>query len=758
MKSKIANSLILKVILVLICLLLASELIVLSIVVPKTQDEIQKLLTKEQHAHASSLAMQLDQDVRKRIDLLDNISTQFSKEIIKNNPNQWLAEKHTTFPLFNGGFIIVDQSGQEILDQSMPVNNKVQQDYSRTDWFIDSKNTSSVVIGKPHRSIPENKAQLVMAIALRDNKDNLLAVLAGIEFIESKGMFETINNALIGETGTSMLISPKHEIFVASSVTSSSNISKDGMILTATPKKGANLLHDMGMSGFRGTKLNVNAFGVEHVATLASIPVTDWFLVVRLPTKEAFQPIDKIKNIMILSAAGHGIIVSIFGVLILLYFFKPLKQAAKKINEMAGDENELQTISIKHQDEVGTLIAGFNSLVKKLSKNIECLNQERDKANAANKAKSRFFATASHDLRQPLHALGLFVSTLKQNYHKLNQQKDDEIFAMIDKSLLSEKELFNSILEISKIDSGVLKPDIRSFYINSLCTELESEFRILAAGKKLELSINYDDNTIVKSDELILKRMLKNLITNAIRYTETGSVNVEVKSSKEGVEFIVEDTGVGISPSEQLIIFDEFYQVEQANSSNHEMSQAGLGLGLSIVSRLSDLLKTKIELVSDVGKGSLFSFILPKGNSSEVEKNISQKSYLDTRKFNQSKILVIDDEVVILEAMKLQLESWGCDVKIFSNHFHALDAIKNENYRPELIIIDFRLKDNLKGTEVIKEILTELGSNTPVIVISAETSPDRLNEIHETGYYLLHKPVSPALLRLTIQKKLMTRQ
>ena len=758
MMYEIANSLITKIILSIMLLLVASVLITLSIAVPKAQNEIQNLLTKQQHAYASSLAMQLNRDIRKRIELLNNISTQLSKEIIKNKPNQWLTEKQTTFPVFNGGFIIADKSGQEILGKSLPINSRSPKDYSRAYWFRDSKNSSSVVIGKPHRSIPENKAQLVMAIALRDNKNNLLAVLAGIEFIESKGMFENINNALIGQTGTSLLISPKHEIFVASSATSSSNFSKDGMILTSTPKKGTNLLHDKGMNGFRGTEVNVNAFGVEHIATLVSIPITDWFLVVRLPTEEAFQPVDKIKNIMISGAVGHAVIVSILSLIILLYFFKPLKQAAKKINEMAGDKNELQTISIKYQDEVGALITGFNSLVKKLSSNIETLNQERDKANIANKAKTRFFATASHDLRQPLHALGLLFSTLKQNYHNRNQQKDDEIFAMVDKSIASLKEQFNAILEISKIDSGVLKPDIKSFYIDSLCTELESEFRILTAEKKLAFSINYDSNTVVKSDELILKRILKNLISNAIRYTNTGSVNMEVKSSKEGIEFIVDDTGVGILPSDQLIIFDEFYRVEQTSSSKHEISQTGFGLGLSIVARLSGLLKTRIELISEVGKGSLFSFILPKGKSSEVEENMDQGSYLDSRSFNRSKILVIDDEIVVLKAMKLQLESWGCDVKTFTNHFDALDTIKNENYRPELISIDYRLENNLNGMEVIQDILTDLGSNTHVIIISAETSPDRLKEIQETGCNLLHKPVSPALLRLTLQKKLMTGQ
>ncbi len=233
---------------------------------------------------------------------------------------------------------------------------------------------------------------------------------------------------------------------------------------------------------------------------------------------------------------------------------------------------------------------------------------------------------------------------------------------------------------------------------------------------------------------------------------------MEVKSSKEGIEFIVDDTGVGILPSDQLIIFDEFYRVEQTSSSKHEISQTGFGLGLSIVARLSGLLKTRIELISEVGKGSLFSFILPKGKSSEVEENMDQGSYLDSRSFNRSKILVIDDEIVVLKAMKLQLESWGCDVKTFTNHFDALDTIKNENYRPELIIIDYRLENNLNGMEVIQDILTELGSNTHVIIISAETSPDRLKEIQETGCNLLHKPVSPALLRLTLQKKLMTGQ
>lgn len=405
--------------------------------------------------------------------------------------------------------------------------------------------------------------------------------------------------------------------------------------------------------------------------------------------------------------------------------------------------------------------------LKRALNNSEQLREKADKAQLqaenANLAKSKFFAAASHDLRQPIHALGLLVSALKQNFEKRNaettyagfndeekgKEKDKEIFAMIDKSLSSQKELFNSILDASKIEAGSIKANFKNFKVKPLCRELENEFAVLAKDKGLTFNLTIDLDCIVYSDELIVKRILKNLLSNAIRYSDEGEIKVSIKDVDEQIMFVVADNGPGISPQEQEKIFNEFYQIESKNNKNK-----GLGLGLSIVTKLAALLKTQIQLESQTGKGSLFSFTVPQGkNDSFVDRRVD-RGVLNDWDLSQSKILVIDDDEDILNAMQHQLESWGSQVETFTNHIDSLEFIQQQGYQPDIMILDYRLDNNIKGTEIVSELLSQFTQLVPVIFISAEVSPEKIKEIKESGFQLLHKPVRPAALRMTLQRQL----
>ncbi|MCU7837046.1 MAG: transporter substrate-binding domain-containing protein [gamma proteobacterium symbiont of Taylorina sp.] len=399
-------------------------------------------------------------------------------------------------------------------------------------------------------------------------------------------------------------------------------------------------------------------------------------------------------------------------------------------------------------------LAVSEELRKKADKAQLLAEQSQRIAEQANLSKSRFFAAASHDLRQPLHALGLFISALKQNYNKRNKEKDDVIFDMIHKSLSSQKELFNSVLDASKLDAGVIQADIKNFALSPFSQELESEFSTLAEDKNLLFAMKIESELIVSSDELLLKRVLRNLLNNAIRYTREGSIQVNIRSLENNIEFSVSDTGSGISAQEQDNVFTEFYQIKQTDKKTANDSQKGLGLGLSIVVKLVGLLGTKIKLVSELGKGSIFSFILPKGLSDSVVERRLNRERLNNWDLTGTKILIIDDDEAILYAMKCQLESWECQANTYTNHFDCLTHIKEQNYQPDLVLMDYRLDNGIKGTEVIPLLLTELQMDVPVIIISADTAADVIEEINQTGFQLLHKPVSPAVLRMSIQKKL----
>jgi len=389
----------------------------------------------------------------------------------------------------------------------------------------------------------------------------------------------------------------------------------------------------------------------------------------------------------------------------------------------------------------------------------ERLRKKADKAHnqaiQANLAKSRFFAAASHDLRQPLHALGLLISALKQGYQRHEKAKDTEIFALIDKSLSNQKELFSSILDASKLEAGAIKVSLQNLNCNSICQELENEFTVLANEKSLVLKINVEDDLIIYSDELILKRILKNLLSNAIRYTQQGEIKIEGKAKKDKIILSVSDSGPGISKHEQENVFKEFYQISALDNKSESKNQ-GLGLGLSIVSKLAALLNTKISLISEAEQGCIFSIILPKGTQEEfTERRVNQQVF-NSCDLSKTNILVIDDDEDILKAMKHQLNSWECTVNTFTNHFDSLDYIRENKYQPDLIIIDYRLENGIKGTDVISEILSQFKKEIPVVFISADISSQRIEEIKKSGYQLLHKPVRPAVLRLMIQKQLKT--
>lgn len=375
--------------------------------------------------------------------------------------------------------------------------------------------------------------------------------------------------------------------------------------------------------------------------------------------------------------------------------------------------------------------------------NLELVNRltnEKEMAEKANIAKSRFLAAASHDLRQPLHALSLLAGALAERL------QHDEVKGIVDKiraAVAALENLFNALLDISKLDSGVLQPCIEDFHLQPLFDRMENDYRPEAEQKGLTFEVDNCGELIVRSDTILLERILRNFVSNAIRYTDDGSVNLTASQEGERIAIKVTDTGLGIPEEKQGVIFDEYVQLENPERDRDK----GLGLGLAIVARISQLVGLELQLQSTEGDGSEFRVYVPVSENA----NLLQPSVAMVPEFNQElhgmHVLVIDDETAILDALNLLLTGWGCDVITAETVEEARQELMSREVVPNAILSDYRLRENITGIEAIKAIEAMLGQEIPALLITGDMNIEQSGEEGMDEYRILHKPVQPARLR-----------
>jgi signal transduction histidine kinase/CheY-like chemotaxis protein len=374
------------------------------------------------------------------------------------------------------------------------------------------------------------------------------------------------------------------------------------------------------------------------------------------------------------------------------------------------------------------------------------LRVQKEAADEANVAKSKFIATASHDLRQPVHALGLLVGAL-QGYPMNDEMR--RLVWQIGGSVTAMDGLFNSLLDISRLDAGVVETQVEDFSIGALIERVCRDHLAEAKAKGLIL-VRVDSSAIVRTDPFLLERILRNLVSNAIRYTDHGRVLVGCRRGNS-LRVEVWDTGRGIPLERQQEVFHEFVQL-----GNVERDRAkGLGLGLAIVDRLAKLLDCPVSLRSAPEKGSVFQVdvLLAQGQVLTIP-SARETPMFATRR---GMVLVIDDDPVIQSAMRGLLSSWGHDVIVAGSAADMLDRIAGLSRRPDLILCDYRLRDGENGIGAIKRLQSQYTERVPAVLITGDTAPDRLQEARESGLILLHKPVAEIKLRATVGNLMRTR-
>lgn len=383
--------------------------------------------------------------------------------------------------------------------------------------------------------------------------------------------------------------------------------------------------------------------------------------------------------------------------------------------------------------------------ISDLIKREQTLEKARKDAERANVAKTRFLAAASHDLRQPIHALGLFFAELSDRVYSPDTAL---VIGQVEDSISAINSMLNALLDVSKLDAGVVKPTIEPVALSELFGRLQAEFQPIALENHNELRIR-PALAIVNTDPAMLDRMLRNLIGNALRYTENGRIVVAARPRGQHIEIQILDNGAGI-PEDQLDeIFVEFHQLKNPARDRRQ----GLGLGLAIVKRLSVLLHHEIRVTSRLGKGSCFSIILPVAHQTtdSVSGPLTEKSYLLNASLTGRQALVLDDDIAVLEGMQGLLTRWGCRVITATTSVEAEYKLAANKQKMDLLIIDYRLPSHVSGIEAARHLQNRLGYPVAVLIITGDTGPERLQEADASGYPLLHKPVQPAKLRSTLQ-------
>src|SRR6188508_2013952 len=363
------------------------------------------------------------------------------------------------------------------------------------------------------------------------------------------------------------------------------------------------------------------------------------------------------------------------------------------------------------------------------------LELAKGEADAANISKTKFLAAASHDILQPLNAARLYVMTLIER----GGREDRRLVDNIDASLEAVEEIFGALLDMSRLDTGALRPEFASFRIDELMRQIELEFAPLAATKGLDLTF-VPCSLVVRSDRRLLRRLLQNLVSNAIKYTPAGRVLVGCRRQIDVVRIDVYDTGVGIPQSKWRDIFVEFHRLDQGAKIAR-----GLGLGLSIVERVARVLGSRIELESESGRGSHFAITVPRSTDAPMELPARESARVDSGQLAGITALCIDNEPSVLDGMEILLRGWGCDVLKAPGLALALDAISDQTTIPNGLLVDYHL-DQGNGIEAIIALRRRLG-DLPAILITADRSPDVRELARNEGVQVLHKPLKPAALR-----------
>ena len=501
-----------------------------------------------------------------------------------------------------------------------------------------------------------------------------------------------------------------------------------------------------GTAGVEEAQIARDWRGNPVLAAYATAAPLNWLVLVELPENEANAPLYTaiVRTVVVLVG---GIVLALLAALLMARLMvvpvRALAAGAARIGSGALDHR----IEIQSGDEFEALGDQLNDMAAKLQGSYATLERKVEERThqlqAANLSKSRFLAVASHDLRQPLHALNLFAAQLRS---EKDPAERDRLAVRIDTAVANMNELFNALLDISKLDAGAMSANIAEFPVNRVLNRIGATFTQAARDKGLRLRV-VASSAWIRSDAILMEQILLNLVSNAVRYTSAGGIVVGCRRVGSALRIDVCDSGIGIATDQQRSIFSEFYQVAAP-----ERDKVGLGLGLAIVERLCGVLEHPIGLASTLGKGSRFSILVPRVPAPVGPAIAATSGAAAPDPLSGKLIATIDDDVLALEGMGGLLRSWGCRVVCAQSAAEAL--AKLDGSAPDLIISDFHLQDGRTGIDAIADLCRAFGGSIPAFLLSGDMSVEGLREIQATSHHLLHKPANPMTLRAIMSRLL----
>jgi len=372
---------------------------------------------------------------------------------------------------------------------------------------------------------------------------------------------------------------------------------------------------------------------------------------------------------------------------------------------------------------------------------LEQVTEEKKSADQAIQQKNQFLAATSHDLRQPLHALGLYADTL---HARMRNPEDKEIVEKLRESSHALNELLHGLLDISRLDASDVKNHPRHFALSTLIERLSEEFITNSDHSDIELVTEVDEKHYLFADPVLLERVIRNLLSNAFKYTHKGQVSVLSRIDQKSIQITISDTGIGVPPDQMESIFSEFTQLHNPERDRSK----GLGLGLSIVKRLCELQNIEYHFSSTLGEGTSITLSVQLGEQS-LEPIRAPANATEMKNLT---ILFVDDEQAIRDSMKLVIASWHCTALLASDQQDAISQLLEYNDQVDLIITDLRLPNNENGIGVIEAVREELNANIPAIIVTGDTAVNRIKLANQANIVMLHKPIESEVLRAQVIK------